>query len=49
MVDTLHAAARRHFAPLLASPPLRFESISLFAEPAPGADFVCLAQLELGR
>jgi hypothetical protein len=49
MVDTLHAAARRHFAALLASPPLRFESIGLFAEPAPGADFVCLAQLELGR
>jgi len=49
MVDALRAAARRHFAPLLASPPLRFEAISLFAEPTPGADFVCLAQMELGR
>ncbi|MCR6476807.1 DUF1045 domain-containing protein [Variovorax sp. ZS18.2.2] len=48
-VEALRAAARQHFAPLLASPPLRFEAISLFAEPAPGTDFVCLAQMELGR
>jgi hypothetical protein len=48
-VDALRAAARQNFAPLLASPPLRFEAISLFAEPMPGADFMCLAQMELGR
>jgi hypothetical protein len=33
----------------MASLPLRFEAISLFAEPAPGADLMCLAQMELGR
>jgi putative phosphonate metabolism protein len=49
VVETLRAAARQHFAPLLAATPLRFEAISLFAEPAPGADFVCLAQMALGR
>lgn len=51
MVEALQAAARRHFAPLLPSsePLLRFEAVSLFAEPSPGADFVCLAQMELGR
>ncbi|MDN6882011.1 DUF1045 domain-containing protein [Variovorax sp. CAN2819] len=50
MVAALQAAARQHFAPLLSSSaPLRFEAVSLFAEPSPGADFVCLAQMELGR
>jgi len=50
IVAALQAAARQHFAPLLASTaPLRFEAVSLFAEPSPGTDFVCLAQMELGR
>lgn len=48
IVSALEAAAQRHFAPLLALPPQRCGAISLFAEPAPGADFVCLAQMELG-
>lgn len=49
-VVALQTAARRHFAPLLSSgSPLRFEAVSLFAEPSPGADFICLAQMELGR
>ncbi len=49
-VEALRAAARQHFAPLLSSAqPLRFETVSLFAEPSPGADFVCIAQTELGR
>lgn len=50
VVAALQAAARQHFAPLLSSqPPLRFEAISLFAEPSSGADFMCLAQMGLGR
>ncbi|MGJ7505234.1 DUF1045 domain-containing protein [Variovorax sp. ZT5P49] len=49
MVEVLRTAAQQHFGALLASPPLRFEAIGLFAEPTPGADFVCLAQMELGR
>jgi hypothetical protein len=41
----LHEAAVRWFAPL---PPCRFDSIALFAEPAPGADFVLLEHVALG-
>lgn len=50
IVAALQTAARQHFAPMLASAaPLRFEAVSLFAEPSSGADFMCLAQMELGR
>ena len=38
-------AAEQFFADL---PALRFNSLALFAEPAPGADFVLLDHLELG-
>lgn len=38
-------AAEQFFADL---PPLRFNSLALFAEPTPGADFVLLDHLELG-
>ncbi|WP_198083825.1 DUF1045 domain-containing protein [Variovorax sp. E3] len=49
VVAALRAAAQAHFAPLLAAPPPRFDALSLFAEPAPGSDFHCLEQMELGR
>lgn len=38
-------AAEQFFADL---PPLRFNSLALFAEPTPGADFVLLDHLEMG-
>lgn len=44
-VEALKEAARRRFDPL---PPCRFDTLSLFAEPRPGADFRLLAQMELG-
>jgi hypothetical protein len=31
-----------------ALPALRFDTIALFAEPRPGADFVLVEQMELG-
>lgn len=49
VVAALRAAAQQHFAPLLSAPPPRFDTVSLFAEPAPGGDFRCLEQMELGR
>ncbi len=44
-VELVQDAADQFFADL---PPLRFNSLALFAEPAPGADFVLLDHLELG-
>lgn len=44
-VELVLDAAEQFFADL---PPLRFNSLALFAEPAPGADFVLLDHLELG-
>lgn len=44
-VALLEDAAQQRFADL---PPLRFNSLALFAEPTPGADFVLLEQLEMG-
>ena len=44
-VLALKAAAARWFDAL---PPCRFEAVSLFVEPRPGADFVCLEQIGLG-
>jgi hypothetical protein len=41
----VHDAAEQFFADL---PPLQFNSLALFAEPAPGADFVLLDHLEMG-
>ena len=41
----VHDAAEQFFADL---PPLRFNSLALFAEPTPGADFVLLDHLEMG-
>lgn len=41
----VHDAAEQFFVDL---PPLRFNSLALFAEPAPGADFVLLDHLEMG-
>lgn len=43
--DVILEAAQDFFADL---PPLRFDSLALFAEPAPGADFVLLDHLEMG-
>ncbi|WP_440106723.1 DUF1045 domain-containing protein [Acidovorax sp. BL-A-41-H1] len=50
LVDTATAdlvldAAQQYFSDL---PPLTFNSLALFAEPAPGADLVLLDHLELG-
>jgi putative phosphonate metabolism protein len=45
-IDALHAAAAERFESL---PPCRFDSIALFAEPAPGADFELVERLALGR
>lgn len=45
VVELVQDAADQFFADL---PPLRFSSLALFAEPAPGADFVLLDHLELG-
>ncbi len=44
-VELVQDAADQFFADL---PPLRFNSLALFAEPTPGADFVLLDHLELG-
>ncbi|OUM00881.1 hypothetical protein A8M77_19240 [Variovorax sp. JS1663] len=44
-VEALKAAARHRFDPL---PPCRFDTLSLFAEPRPGADFRLVEQMELG-
>lgn len=41
----VHAAAQDYFADL---PTLRFNSLALFAEPTPGADFVLLDHIEVG-
>lgn len=41
----LHAAAEEFFSDL---PRLRFDSLALFAEPTPGADFVLLDHIEVG-
>ncbi|MBU1358032.1 MAG: DUF1045 domain-containing protein [Gammaproteobacteria bacterium] len=43
-VAALHEAASDWFSGL---PPLRFDSVSLFGEPAPGADFVLIEQCGL--
>jgi hypothetical protein len=45
-VRALQDAAGQWFAPL---PPCRFESVTLFAEPQAGSDFVLLEQVALGR
>lgn len=44
-VALVHDAAEQFFADL---PPLRFNSLALFSEPTPGADFVLLDHLEMG-
>jgi len=44
-VQALQDAARHVFDAL---PPCRFDALSLFAEPRPGADFMLVEQLELG-
>ena len=44
-VQTIHEAARQWFGPLL---PCRFDSLALFVEPAPGAEFVLLEHAEFG-
>ena len=41
----LEAAAAQWFGAL---PPCRFEAVSLFVEPRPDADFVCMEQIRLG-
>lgn len=41
----VHAAAQDYFSDL---PTLRFNSLALFAEPTPGADFVLLDHIEVG-
>lgn len=43
-VLAIQEAARNRFEPL---PPCRFDSLALFAEPTPGADFVLLDHAEL--
>lgn len=45
VIEALQAAAQQWFAPL---PPCRFETVALFAEPAPGADFMLLEHARLG-
>ena len=45
VVQALQDAARERFADL---PACRFDTLSLFAEPQPGADFVLVEQMELG-
>jgi putative phosphonate metabolism protein len=45
VVQAIQDAARERFADL---PACRFDTVSLFAEPKPGADFVLVEQMELG-
>lgn len=45
LVHALQHAAQQHFGKL---PPCRFETLALFAEPTPGADFVLMAHEALG-
>ena len=45
LVHALQHAAQQHFDPL---PPCRFDTLALFAEPTPGADFVLVAHEEMG-
>nr|WP_213953495.1 DUF1045 domain-containing protein [Variovorax sp. dw_954] len=45
IVRALAEGAQRHFDKVPAG---RFDAISLFAEPSPGADFICLEQIRLG-
>lgn len=45
LVHALQHAAQQHFGKL---PPCRFETLALFAEPTPGADFVLVAHEALG-
>ncbi|CAN7711307.1 DUF1045 domain-containing protein [Variovorax sp. LjRoot84] len=45
IVQAIQDAARERFADL---PACRFDTLSLFAEPKPGADFVLVEQMELG-
>lgn len=45
VVGRLWSAATRQFAALA---PMRLDRLSIFIEPAPGADFVLLEQMELG-
>ncbi|MFN9473893.1 DUF1045 domain-containing protein [Acidovorax sp.] len=45
VVELVQDAADQFFADL---PPLRFNSLALFSEPTPGADFVLLDHVELG-
>lgn len=45
IVEALRQDAARRFGAL---PPLRFDTVSLFAEPQPGADFVLVEQMRLG-
>lgn len=44
-VQALQRAAEQHFGNL---PPCRFDTLALFAEPTPGADFLLLQHVELG-
>jgi len=45
LVHALQHTAQQHFGKL---PPCRFETLALFAEPTPGADFVLVAHEALG-
>jgi putative phosphonate metabolism protein len=45
-IDALKAAAEQWFAPV---PPLRVDAVSLFVEPAPGADFIFTDRMDLGE
>lgn len=45
VVQALQRAAEQRFGHL---PPCRFDTLALFAEPTPGADFVLLAHAEMG-
>ena len=45
VVQAIQEAARERFADL---PAFLFDTVSLFAEPKPGADFVLVEQMELG-
>jgi hypothetical protein len=45
-IDVLHRAAQQRLD-TLADVPLRFDAISIFKEPAPGADFVLVRRIAL--